>query len=177
VSRRARVYVPAAWDDVAAVASAGLPAGTPGYAATDALAEAIGLPPADGPTGAERTSEETEDLHAAAAQAAADAALLRLHARGGTARRVVLVADAAVDHVAGPDEHPAAVRLGEPVPWSRLDAVLADDATDVPAVTRALRELDDDEDAAALDRAVAVVEDVVLGWFAPSEVARPGTGA
>ncbi|WP_340267283.1 DUF6912 family protein [Aquipuribacter nitratireducens] len=171
-----RVYLPTTWAALPALATAGVPPATTGYAATAALAEALDVPVRQDELleDAPDTSEHLDDLHAAAAAAAADHSLLLL-ADGpepGPARRAVVVAVAHVSTVPGHGEHPGAVRLEEAVPWSRVEAVLADGPGDEPAVAAALAALGADADA-GLERAVAVLDDVALGWFAPSEVAAP----
>ncbi|WP_336923724.1 DUF6912 family protein [Aquipuribacter sp. SD81] len=181
-----RVYVPTTWDALPALrAAGGLRAGAEGYAATDALADALGLPHP-----AAAGEDALDDLHDAAAAAAADASLLLLAATDGTddtdgpdgpggaaPRRAVLAVDVPVTtgldaQADGPGAsaegpaHPAAVRLAADVPWARVAAVLADDAADEPSVRDALRLAVEGDEEAALAR----LEDLALGWYAPSEV-------
>lgn len=166
-----RVLVPTTWAALAVVRRDGLPAGTVGYAATDALADALGL----GGDVAALGEDDVDDLAEVVAAAAADASLLELADEAAAAgpddppapaRRAVLAVDVAARSAAEPDGHPATVVLEEPVVFADVASVLADDASDEPAVARAVRRLLDTGDAA---RATALLEERLLGWYDPSE--------
>lgn len=174
-----RVYVPTTPALLPSLRRDGLPAGTEAYAATSALAEALGLPApeddAGGTPDAAGATDAVEDLAEAARQAAAEASLLLLaEDPGAPARRTVLVADARARPVGG-DAHPATVVLTAALRWAAVDSVLADDVTASPRVARAAALVDTDQDVA-----VARLERDVLGWFHPDEegldqVTGPGT--
>lgn len=157
-----RVYLPTTPARLPGHRRDGLPAGTEAYAATPALAEALGLPdPVAGTAGAEEAEEDLVDV---ARQAAAEASLLLL-AEDGTApaRRTVLVAEARA-RPSGGDAHPATVVLTAALRWDQVESVLADDVSASQRVARAVALVDDDHEAA-----VSRLERDVLGWFHPDE--------
>lgn len=124
-----RVYVPATAADLrASQISARL-----AHAATRTLAEAL-------------TEEDEEGLEVSASLCAADSSLMLLAVPGAEtlpSRRVVVAADvdgASVEELAvGEDVLPGTVRLGAPVPWESVAALLVDEAAaegDVEAARR-----------------------------------------
>lgn len=173
-----RVYVPTTWERLVGLRAVGLPAGTGGYAVTDALATALEVP---GPLAA-AGADILDDLADVAVDAAAEASLLLLaadaqaespsHPQAGSStpepRRAVL----AVEAPASPDpddDHPAAVVLDAPATWSQVSSVVADDRSDVAAVSAALALLATGSDGDP-GPAVAALAGSVLGWFDPAEV-------
>lgn len=173
-----RVYVPTTPARLADLRADGIPAGTEGYAVTDALADALDLPrPVPGVAGAEEDdgAEATEQLEVAVLDAAAEASLLLLaedrtgEVPGGIgdeapARRAVVVAEARARSVHDA-AHPATVVLTAPLRWSSVDCVLADDETAAARVGRAAGLVLADQ-----DRAVERLERDQLGWFGPDEL-------
>ncbi|MFC3687807.1 DUF6912 family protein [Aquipuribacter hungaricus] len=182
-----RVYVPTTPARVAALREHGLPEGTEAYAATPALAEALGMP-------APGSEDADDDLAEVAVATAAEASLLLLAedaaaGSGGGAedhtgeqgspgdagstgtgvappgpRRVVLAAEAPARPLGG-DAHPATVVLTAPLPFAAVDTVLADDGTVPDRLARAVAAVDEDQ-----ERGVRMLENTALGWFAPSEL-------
>lgn len=170
-----RVYVPTTPARLAGLREDGLPAGTEGYAVTDALADALGLPRPAGPAArgqvadvadpADGADEAAEDLLQVVLDAAAEASLLLLADDGpGPARRAVVVVEARARPV-DDDTHPATVVLTAPLRWSAVDCVLADDETAADRVGRAAELAGTDQ-----DRAVERLERDQLGWFGPEEL-------
>lgn len=146
-----RVFVPATPALLERLRSAGeVPAGSDGYAATDALL-------------AELDDAEEDDVTETVVTAAADAALLLLAAdEASPPRRVVVVLDAEAEDVE--EEHPALVRLSRPAAWSQVDSLLADDRSDEEVVQRARRHV-----ATDVDQALGMTDRLHLGWFSPTE--------
>ena len=147
-----RVFVPATPALLESLRAAGeLPAGSDGYAATDALLAELGA------------GVEEDDVTEAVVTAAADAALLLLAAEEASLpRRVVVVVRADAETVDG--EHPALVRLARAVAWSQVDSLLADDRSDEEVVQRARRHV-----ATDVDQALGMTDRLHLGWFSPAE--------
>ena len=147
-----RVFVPATPTLLETLRAAGkVPAGSEGYAATDALLAELG------------PGTDEDDVTETVVTAAADAALLLLAAEGDSPpRRVVVVVRADAETVEG--EHPALVRLVRPAAWSQVDSLLADDRTDEEVVQRARRHV-----ATDVDQALGMTDRLHLGWFSPAE--------
>ncbi len=159
-----RVYLPSTLSGLRSLLDAGElgPPPLPGYAVTGALREWY----------AEGDEEELEyaamTLAARASVRLLDRALLL--EPGLSARRVVVVAEVSATEPA-PDVDRAAVRVLEPVPLRRVQAVHVDDAgadADVRAAAEALVEADlGSEDAAFV---VEQAEGHELQWYATQEI-------
>lgn len=159
-----RVYLATTPARVAGLRADGMPVGTEAYAATGALAEALGLPAPGDP-------DTDDDLAEVAVATAAEASLLLLAEDAATGpaepapeRRVVLAADARARPVGG-DAHPATVVLTAPLRFTSVDTVMADDGTVPERVARAVASVATDQ-----ERAVRMLENTALGWFDPSEL-------
>lgn len=159
-----RVYLPTTPALLPGLREHGLPAGTEGYAVTEALVAALDLP-ADDP-------DTEDDLVDVVVGAAAEGSLLLLgeQAAGSAigpeqARRVVVVAEARARSVDDADAHPGTVVLTAPLRWSVVESVLADDETAADRVGRAAVLAAED-----VDRAVGRLERDALGWFHPDEI-------
>ncbi len=119
-------------------------------------------------------SGDTEELEYAATAEAARASLRLLAEDRDTPRRRVVVAVDVAERAAIPDAAlgRAAVRLGDPLPWSAVAAVLVDDTGAAFAVADAAAafapaEAGDDDAQFLVDEA----EGNELAWYATQEVA------
>lgn len=159
-----RIYLATTPARVADLRRDGIAVGTEAYAATEALAAALDLPAPGDP-------DTDDDLAEVAVATAAEASLLLLaeDAADGRdspppTRRVVLAAEARARPVGG-DAHPGAVVLTAPLRFDSVDTVMADDETVAERVGRAVASVETDQ-----ERAVRLLENTALGWFAPSEL-------
>lgn len=119
----------------------------------------------------EYAGADEEDLEYLAMADAARASLRLLAAGDGPWLRVVVAADVQAATPA-PDKDRAVAVVDGPIEWKRVAAVHLDSADAAEAVRAAAAAVDaaDLGDVEA-EFAVGTVEDIDLGWYAPSEIA------